>query len=215
MGKVPHYLRRSRPARSSRTPRQGRGWRRCGTAPGKPHLWLGLCTVCGNTSATARSEVSTKVGLMTRAAGKTYQDVPLQEQARFNGDADTGVAVSLHVAERIRVRKCKCRLMSSTLIENAESRYNNRFHTRSPMCRPAALLGRSSGKVGSLCNKDSLFTGPARITLSDASGSSSPPLDSKLGIPCMITWWRKRGLLLILMCPDRRPLKYRTYLRMN
>lgn len=41
----------------------------------------------------------------------------------------------------------------------------------------------------------------------------SPPLDSKLGMPCMITWCRNRGLLLIFMCPDRRPLKYLMYLQ--
>lgn len=34
-----------------------------------------------------------------------------------------------------------------------------------------------------------------------------PPFDSKLGIPCMMTWWRKRGLLFILMLPERSPLK--------
>lgn len=34
-----------------------------------------------------------------------------------------------------------------------------------------------------------------------------PPLDSKLGIPCMITWCRNKGLLFILMVPESRPLK--------
>lgn len=34
-----------------------------------------------------------------------------------------------------------------------------------------------------------------------------PPFDSKLGIPCMMTWWRKSGLLFILMLPERSPLK--------
>lgn len=34
-----------------------------------------------------------------------------------------------------------------------------------------------------------------------------PPFDSKLGMPCMMTWWRKRGLLFILMLPERSPLK--------
>lgn len=40
-----------------------------------------------------------------------------------------------------------------------------------------------------------------------------PPLDSKLGMPCMMTWWRNSGLLLILICPESKPLKYSTYLR--
>lgn len=47
-----------------------------------------------------------KVGPLTPMVGETYQDVPLQEEAWFDGDADTGVAVSLHVAKRITVRKC-------------------------------------------------------------------------------------------------------------
>lgn len=34
-----------------------------------------------------------------------------------------------------------------------------------------------------------------------------PPFDSKLGMPCMMTWWRKSGLLFILMLPERSPLK--------
>lgn len=34
-----------------------------------------------------------------------------------------------------------------------------------------------------------------------------PPFDSKLGMPCMMTWWRKRGLLFILILPERSPLK--------
>jgi len=34
-----------------------------------------------------------------------------------------------------------------------------------------------------------------------------PPLDSKLGMPCMITWCRNKGLLFILMEPESRPLK--------
>lgn len=54
----------------------------------------------------ARGQVSAKVGALTRAVRKTYQDVPLQEEAWFDGNADTGVAVSLHVAKRITVKKC-------------------------------------------------------------------------------------------------------------
>lgn len=119
---------------------------------------------------------------------KTYQDVPLQQKARFNGDADTGVAVSLHVARSITMRKCLRRLTTLTRTENTESQYNNSIRTRSPTCRPAASLGRSSGKDGSLCDKDSLFTSPAILMLFKPSDSYSPPLDSKLGIPCMITW---------------------------
>lgn len=34
----------------------------------------------------------------TRVLNSSYQDISLQEQAGFDGDADTGVAVSLHVA---------------------------------------------------------------------------------------------------------------------
>lgn len=41
----------------------------------------------------------------------------------------------------------------------------------------------------------------------ERQGQHLPPFDSKLGMPCMMTWWRKRGLLFILMLPDRRPLK--------
>lgn len=41
----------------------------------------------------------------------------------------------------------------------------------------------------------------------DRAGGNVPPLDSKLGMPCMMTWCRKRGLLFILMLPDSSPLK--------
>lgn len=48
------YLWRSHPARSSRKPPRGRGWRRCGTAPWTPHLWSGFWSACGNTSTVDR-----------------------------------------------------------------------------------------------------------------------------------------------------------------
>lgn len=48
------YLWRYHPARFSRKPPRGRGWRRCGTAPWTPHLWLGFWSACGNTSTVDR-----------------------------------------------------------------------------------------------------------------------------------------------------------------
>lgn len=102
------YLWRSHPARSSRKPPRGRGWRRCGTAPWTQHLWWGFWSACGNTSAVDRQgetgcqrsihQLSLAVSLIFNSFLKSYQDVSLQKQAGLNGDADTGVAVSLNIA---------------------------------------------------------------------------------------------------------------------
>lgn len=51
------------------------------------------------------SEISTKFGPFVCTLGKTYQDVSLQEEAWFNGDADTSVTVPLHVAKGITAIK--------------------------------------------------------------------------------------------------------------
>lgn len=59
------------------------------------------------------------------------------------------------------------------------------------MCRQAAWPGRFSEKVDNLEKKEDLKQNPVHsVAHLGASGSacSSPPLDSKLGMPCMMTW---------------------------
>lgn len=76
-----------------------------------------------------------------------HQDVSLQQQPRFNGDADACVAVSLHIAaveNEYKNHEINSLLNDQHLSDNANGR------TIFLKCRPAAWPGRSSGKDGSL-----------------------------------------------------------------
>lgn len=59
---------------------------------------------------------------------KSYQDVPLQKQAWFNGDADTGVAVSLYIAAVKRKKTKKQLIFSCCLSHRVSFAFEHKLH---------------------------------------------------------------------------------------
>lgn len=57
----------------------------------------------------------------------SYQDVSLQKQAWFNGDADTGVAVSLYIAV-VQKKQLSCIIFSYCLPHRVSCTLEHKLH---------------------------------------------------------------------------------------